>query len=614
MKIKKSVHLLSVIILFALLSVSLILAEIETSSTDEETQQSEIDKAYQCLTDQLGDNCGDTKSTKTAAFNLLSMAYDAGIQSDCKSSLIDKLNNNCWSETTSGTCDIKSTALAILALEYIGEDTDTYVDWLLSKRLSNTGLIWYMQVDATNKTACEINGNEVIIEDNKKISGTPPSGLSKAYSNYWFKIDDILKNYTISCDNDFIVALSYQKPGSNVYHITSETEFASEFDSLTVRVNSYCFSTSAQCDYEGSLWATLALANTGEEKNPYIPYLTAMDDKTENRKYIPASFLYILTGSDDYYDQIVDMQKTNHYWDESRNKFFDTALALFSLQGAVTSEVDAAKRYLINNQENTGCWPSDTNFLLYAGWPKSPATTGGGTISTVDCEEYGHYCVPISDCSYANTLNNFDCPTSNSFSSTLQTCCDVLPLPVPTCSEQNGYECTSDEICPGRSLESDSYNICCDEYCEPDEPEENACVAEGYSCESLECAEGYEEISSYSSDCFSGEVCCQYIEKPGGGSLWLIILLIVLIILVVLAIIFRNQLKVWVYKRKSKFKDQKQGRPPARPGFMPPGFRPRPSLPPRGGPMRRPMLRRGQAPNKDREFDDTMKKLREMSK
>jgi len=527
---------------------------------------------------------------------------------------MDKINNNCWSETTSGTCNIKSTAFAILALENIGKDTEDYVEWLLGKRLSNTGLIWYMQVDATNKTKCTINGKEITIEDNKKISGTPPSGLSKAYSNYWFKINDILKNYTISCENNFIVALSYQKPGSNIYHITSETEFASEFDSLIVRVNSYCFSTSTQCDYEGSLWATLALAKAGEQKNPYIPYLTAMADRTENRKYIPASFLYILTGSDDYYDQIVDMQKTNHYWDESRNKFFDTALSLFALQNTASSEVEAAKRYLINNQQDTGCWPSDTNFLLYAGWPKSPASTGDNDISITYCTDFNHFCVPISDCDYANTLNNFYC------SSSLEICCETPPIPDPTCAEQKGIECGLNEECLGTSLTaSDSYS-CCDGDCEVVEDVENDCEAEGYKCK-IECVDNFEEVSSLSYDCDYGEKCCQDTGGSKGGSLWLIILLIILIVLVILAIVFRNQLKVFIYKRKSGFKDKKYGQPPSRPGSMPPGFRPRPSIPPRGEHLgrrsmmrRRPLRGRPEPGDKDKEFDETMKRLRDMSK
>ena len=53
--------------------------------------------------------------------------------------------------------------------------------------------------DSNNRTECDINGKSITIEDNKKISGSPPAGLSRAYNDYWFQINDIQKNYTISC-------------------------------------------------------------------------------------------------------------------------------------------------------------------------------------------------------------------------------------------------------------------------------------------------------------------------------------------------------------------------------------------------------------------------------
>jgi len=604
MKSKKRVQIFVILITFSILLTTFTLADITSGDSSEDTQLSNVDRAYACLENQLGDNCAGTKSTKTASFNLLAGAYDSGIQTGCKDSLMDKLQANCWSETDAGACTIKSTALAILALEHIGEDTEDYVTWLLDKRLSNTGLVWYMQIDSNNKTECDINGKTITVENNKKITGTAPPGLAKAYSNYWFKVDNIDKNYTISCDKDFIVALSYQKPGSNIYYITSETETASEYDSLTVKINSFCFSTSNTCDYEGSLWATLALTKTGEEKDIYIPYLTAFSDESTNRKYIPSTFLYILTSSNDYYDNLIDMQKTSHYWDESRNKFFDTALVLLSLEGISSNEAEAAKRYLLEEQQNSGCWPSDTNFILYSAWPKSPFSGSGGDggVSISYCEDFSHYCVPMSDCNSINILDSFYC------SSSIEVCCENPPEPDPTCLEQGGVECDSNEECVGTEVIASDSNSCCVGDCEKILIS-NACEDTGYDCRN-ECGENYEPRSTYDSECDYGEKCCEYIE-PSGSNWWLIILLIILIILVILAIIFRNQLKVWMFKRKSGYKEGKVGRPlsrPGPPGLPMPNIIPKPSLPPRRPPAR------GRPPSRDKEFEETMKKLRDMSK
>ncbi len=593
---KKSVQaILITLILFSILSLNLIISEEET--------QTEIDKAYACFETELGDNCGNTRSTKQAAFNLLAGSYSSSFQSDCKSALNKIKKSNCWGETDTSPCNIKSTALALLALEHVQADTEDYVKWLLDNKKSQTGLTWFLEIDSNNKTTCKINNQQIIIEENKKISGIPASGLIKTYNNYWFQVNNIEKNYTISCDKDFKTALIYQKPGSNVYHISSETHSALEHDSVTERVNSYCFSTSGLCDYEGTLWATLALAKAGEDISSYIPYLTSMSDKTENKKFLPSAFLYILTMSDDYYSELMGLQKSNSYWDESRNKFYDTALALLALQNINTDEVERAKRYLTSVQKESGCWQSDTAFILHATWPKNPVISGGGS-SISDCESFGHYCTSIGECDYDKTLNNFYC------SSSAEVCCETKQQEL-TCSEKAGIICDLDQECIGDRVSAYDTSDCCIGDCQAIEIE-TECGKAGYYCKS-QCSESQEEKSVYSDSCDFGEICCANKPDEGGGSWLLIILLIILIILVILAIIFRNQLKVWIFKRKSGYKSKKQGGPPTRP--QAPGFLPIPrQLIPRY-PTQRPSGRpKNQGSESDKEFDDTMKKLKDMSK
>ena len=80
-----------------------------------------------------------------------------------------------------------------------------------------------MEIDANNKTECKIKINQgsertFTILDNKKISGTS-SCLIPSEQNYFLRIDEscIEKNFTISCDKDFITTLLYKKPGENTY-------------------------------------------------------------------------------------------------------------------------------------------------------------------------------------------------------------------------------------------------------------------------------------------------------------------------------------------------------------------------------------------------------------
>lgn len=588
MKLKKSV--ISILIALLIININLIFAG--------EHQQNEIDKSYSCLEKELGDNCGNTKSTKQTAFNLLASAYDSNIQKACKLSLNEKKQGVCWGETDDGQCNIKSTALAVLALNHIGENVDEQIKWLLENRISDTKLTWFLEIDTNNKTDCTINGKAITIESNKKISGSPPVGLTKAYDDYWFQINDISKNYSISCNKDFITALIYQKPGSNVFHISSDTKSSSEFDTIIEKVNSFCLSTSKECDYEGSLWTAIALAKESKEVTPLIPYLTSMSDEAENKKFIPSAFLYILTSSDDYYSELISLQKNNNYWDESRNKFYDTALALLSLQNVNSDEVENSKKYLLSVRKNDGCWQSDTAFILHAAWPKNPDATGLGAGLSY-CEDFGNFCVPIGGCDLANTLDNFYCPSS------AQICCKTKKQE-PTCSKKNGIICELNQECQGDSVIASDSNDCCIGDC-IEIVTTNECTDFGFYCKDV-CSESQEE-KPYSSACGLGEFCCG--PKPAQKSNFLlIILLIILIILIILAIIFRNQLRIWIFRMKSGFKSSKQPPPPPRPTTPLQPFQ-RMIQRPAGRPFFGPPQRK---PAKDTEFEETMKKLKEMSK
>ena len=603
MKLKKGAKFISVVLLLFILIILLMNLVIPqynetTQTTSDQTGQSEIDKAYSCLINELGNNCGGTKSTKQAAFNLLATSYDSKLQNECKASLKEKKKQDCWGETDTGTCNIKSTAFAVIALNHIGEKVDDSVKFLLNKKISETGLTWYLEIDANNKTECDINGKKITVEENRKISGNPPSGLTKSYNDYWFQITDIKKNYTISCDKDFITALIYQKPGSNVFHVSSETKSASEFDKITERVNSYCLSTSNICDYEGTLWAAIALAKEGEEISGFIPFLTSMADEAENKKYLPSAFLYVLTGSDDYYSELIGLQKTNYYWDESRNKLYDTALALLSLQNFNLDEIEKAKKYLLSLQKENGCWQSDTSFILYGVWPKSPSIPTGVGVSY--CEEFNNFCVSIGDCDLTNTLDNYYC------SSPAQICCKVKQKE-PTCSEKKGIACDLNQECNGERITASDTGDCCIGDCR-EIVTETECEQAGFYCKDV-CSEAQEENSQYS--CNSGQVCCKAKEVKKSNYL-LIILLVILIILVILAIIFRNQLKIWFFKYKSDYKVGKQkpfSRPPG--ATFPVG---RPFQPPFASPQRLMQKAIPRAGERDKEFEETMKKLKEMSK
>jgi len=606
------VLLLSVAILFMIL----ICSSIIIAADDIAVSNDPIEKGYSCLKSQLGDNCGGSKNTEQTAFNLLAMAYDSGIQADCKEALLNKKNENCWGAQDSSPCDLKSTAQAVLALKNIGENVDDSVDWLLSKKDLKTGLIWYLEIDildTVNSTDCTINGNKITIDNNRKINGQDPAGLQKIPTGYWFEIKNIEKNYTISCGNSFVTTLLYKKSGQEVIYVSSVTNTASAGDSTTEVVNAYCFSLAGGCNYEGSLWAAIALAKNGDDVSQYIPYLSAMSDESSNKNLLPSSFLFMMTYGDEYYSQIVNQQVQGKYWD-LKNRFYDSSLALFAIQSTETDAVDGAKNYFLTLQEGDGCW-NDVymNFLLYSGWPREPLSSEEDEGSDiVYCRDYGYYCTASTKCEATeDILGNYFCSGSD-------VCCKTQPQE-PTCQEKGGKVCDEGQQCSRTTVIADDTNDCC-----PAEAScqiattTNECEDSGGNCR-ITCTSNEEEKTSFQDSCEFGEKCCGTISTTGSGSswkLWLVIILIILVILVILAIIFRNRLKILIFKTKTGYRYDKAPPPTGRPPY-PQMFRtgpPRPGYQPRPAPTHM----YGRAPErrteKDKDFDDTMKKLRDMSK
>jgi len=607
---KKRVLIISLILLAILfLSPLAITAQDETE---------DIERAYSCLEDELGTNCGDSKSTEQSVLSLLAGAYDSGIQSDCKDSINNKKQDNCWGTTQTSNCDLKSTSQAILALNHIGGDIEDYINWLLEKKELATNLDWFLEIDANEATICKVNVNgegelTFNIAEDKKISGTSTC-LTPAEQNYFLKISDscLEDNFTISCDKNFITTLLYKKTASSVYHVSSQTHSASADGTTQEKVNAFCFASTGSCDYEGSLWAAFALAKTGKDISDYLPYLSSMSDESENKKYFPSAFLHILTNEDDYYIDITEKQKQGKYWQEdlSNSKYYDTALALLSLGNLIVEEVGNAKDYLLEIQEESGCWNGDnirdTSFILYAGWPKLPFSGGGGG-STSNCGDFGYYCVPSGQCSFSDTLDNFYC------SALSEICCKTEPAE-QSCDEKQGVTCDLDQECTGSEVIASDTNYCCLGSCITTSTT-TECEDYGNLCQTT-CSENQEE-EFY--ECDYGYVCCgEILEDEEGGSWFFVILLIILIILMILAIIFRDQLKIWLFRFKSKLKFGKPPKPTGRP-MIPPTTPPLQRLRPRQiiprQPYRRPPARRP-APKKagDSVFDETMKKLRDMSK
>ncbi|MBM3233530.1 hypothetical protein FJZ19_00375 [Candidatus Pacearchaeota archaeon] len=564
-----------------------------------------VDKAYSCLEGKVKTKCSSL-SSEEQAFSLLALSYNSDIQKECKSALLSSSKDNvCWPKSG---CKLRETSLAFLALENIKADTSKIQDWLLNQTQVASDLQWFLEIDSKEASTCKISYDDrnytVTIQSDKKLSSGAGSCLTLAYSNYWLQINPscVNKKFSVTCDKDFATALLYKKTNSDVWFVSSQTESESAGGMAEAKVESLCFKQNNVCDYEGSLWATLAISKK-QDINKFLPYIIAL--APDNAKYNPSAFFYLLTSNDEYLSNVRDLQTQTGFWDlGGYNKFYDTALSLLALQQLNDEQAGKAKDWLLNSQDSAGCWSSlrDTAFLLYAAWPKTPASV---TTTETNCEDFGKFCCSNEDCSDAGgeILSQYFCAG-------MKVCCSKQPVQ-KTCAQKLGIICKSDETCTGSlGSSSDSSKCCINGDCEKiaEEPE---CEKQGNNCRN-KCLDT-EEIDN-SLDCNSGFCCKVKQEQSSSAWIWILIIFIILIILVVLAIIFRDKLRLWLFKMKNrtqKGSQVTQTRPPFPP--QPPRMMPRPMMRPmpRPMPMQKPIEKKSRT---DSELDETLKKLREMSK
>ena len=698
---KKRVILFS---LFLLISFSFVMAQ--ETECEEGDESCKLNKARSCLEGKIDDKTCGRLNSEERVFSLLAVG-------ECKSEVQD--DSKIMSDT-------KFTAQAILALKNSGSNVNAEKSWLLSKKRTSIGLSWFLEIESPEATECSVSysgSNQVNFGEDKKISFlSGGSCLRSSQEGYWLEVSSECydEEFTISCDKSFLTTLLYQKQGSDTIFVSELTHSATAEGTTNENVNSFCFTQGSSCSYEATLWSTLALSFLGEDVSSYLSYLTAMKENNEN--LFPESFLYYITGDVDFRNQLLSGQIGSKWWVASNDRFYGTALALFSLQFENPLQKQDSIEWLFNEaQDGDGCWDSgnirNTAFILYSLDPQSFITDGGnggngdgGGSGEIHCENEGFSCISADETCSGNILDNYVCSNEGNI------CCEEEGV-LGTCEEQIGNICRSYESCTGDSVTTASdlnlNEVCClTGSCESDSGGLIGCEAAGYSCISqLNCAgnvlSGYScsgafvcctqkydptcseqsgeicnsnqncvgvgSFASDSSDLSAGQICCisgtcqepqvvssSACETSGGicringcldneasttascdfssdvcciqqqaeqktSYLWIWILGI-LIILVVLAIIFREKLRPYWIRIKSKFK---RGSKSARDSKFPPMFPPSRSILRR--PMRRPM-RRMTAPSPSQrkpiprrpttkpkgEIDEVLKKLKEMSK
>ena len=610
-----SLRILVLLTLFVLLFLPLF------SAAENDTNQTQVNKAYACLQDKVSGKCADL-SVEEKTFSLLSI-------NQCRTELLADSSNSgeCW---PSSNCMVKETAQATLALGKRGGSTTAAQAWLLSKNVTPSELSWYLEIESPEPTTCTITYDSssytVSIDAEKKIDTGAGNCLSLAQENYWLRVSPACYNteFRVSCDENFLTTTLFRKSTSSTIHVSEKTSSAAAGGTTSEKVESYCFADAGSCNYESTLWASLALSSLGKSVSSYLPYLITLAD--DNQRYLPDSFLYALTAKAEFKNSLLSSQKSNSWWMESGDKFYDTALALYPLPKDTSTEKANAKKWLLSSQDTNGCWENNlrnTAFILASVWPKTFAGTGTGGTTLPDCEDSNYYCTSSAvACTTAGgeQLSEFDCP------GTLQKCCTVQEK-IETCAEQGGEICSSNERCiggvePGAS-DLRSTEICCagDGYCSATTGgtgEENECEINNGICRAGGC--GIDEEETFYSCDSSSSVCCVSQPSTDGKSYWWIWVLLVLIVLVAIGIIFRNRLRIFWFKMRGGGSSRPSGPPSHMPSHFPQYIqRPiqrierRIMVPQHHAPQRPAPLTRMKS-GAQRELDEVLKKLKDMSK
>jgi hypothetical protein len=530
-----------------LFSVFLMIILFSFSCSAQEDDKLKIDKAYDCLKDNVETRCSEL-SFEEKIFTLLSIGR-------CRKELLDDSNNQeCWPKEK---CNIEATAKALFALSRLGESTQKIENWILSKNSTYPNFKWYLEIESSADAVCSVKYSnstyEVKINEDKSLDSSAGSCLKIAEENNgWLEISSVCygEEFEISCDKSFLTTLLYKENESLTVHIPEQINSASPEGRTREKIDVFCFSMTNVCDYSGTLWASMALSQGGQDITGYTSYL--ISGISQNKELIPESFLYLLTGNIDFKNSLLLKQKESKYWDESGDKFYDTALALYAFQYEDINEKSNSMDWLLEIQDSDGCWRGnvrDTGFILYSLWPKR--SVFGGT-STLDCTESEFYCMSEIDCD-GNVLYDYSC--AGAFM-----CCDT-PKTLDTCVDQGGDVCSSSEVCDGTTNDAlglETGETCCIDGTCGDVYESSECELAGGECRSFGCDEGKEE-ADYT--CDSG-VCC-VLKTSNGINYWWIGVLVALILFVVLGIIFRDKLRPYWFRLISIIKKKPKPGVPA---------------------------------------------------
>ncbi len=348
----------------------------------------------------------------------------------------------CWPR---GSCRVKDSALATLALSLAGQDITKEVDWLKKARVAGLSAgEWWVVVKANNNGTCEFSYPGGSKTYNLQDEGLRlPSGAFTR-GQYYVSLNDLNPNLktvlqptiNVACDpslsNPIITLIFKPNTPANTFFIQRSDSGAS----AQLTIANACFggqSSAGPCNYESTAYATWALAEIGVMNADRTLSLDNvgthiyLESQALNKKNDPVALgllnhILIKAGSaaPSFISDLVKLQRVDGSWD---GNIISTSVATFGLSGSDQSEaVTRGVTYLTSNVDTDGSWDGsieETSWALIAihGGQLSRSVISGGNVAvsnneicgnTIDDDNDGSF-----DCGEAECLSEPECQCVN---------------------------------------------------------------------------------------------------------------------------------------------------------------------------------------------------------
>jgi len=309
--------------------------------------QSSISDFFNLLISKV--NNGWALPVEENAMELMALSYNTQLSPNGKKELYSKSNaGECW---PAGTCDVKSTALALLALKNISNETERQkiINWLLDSQNSLALGLWDVVINSTSSETCKLRINEnyydVAISSGQSIESI---GSKISYPEV---------NLSLNCSIDLQSAKVVHTYLGKITEIPMQKEIINgNYLFRVVLNNKKCWGANSRssCNATSTAFAILALKNFNSEAD-IASAIAWLNQNTQTTQEKALAFLFSKDSSLQAW--LVNNQAQLGFWSkgaialDNQSDVLSTTIATYSLENSGTFDKNStvilkAKRWL----------------------------------------------------------------------------------------------------------------------------------------------------------------------------------------------------------------------------------------------------------------------------